>query len=238
MSSTVHIWQMQSHHCAAAQGYSRYHDNFCIDALQCAARGLVELQSLRKPICRFLRFLRPHLKWYSPWNLILSMVKERYWMFRKSAMKSKKNGAWLSEHELPRKTDIATEPHHSSKEKTERRLNRNLQTAHKQRRYQLPVLSSGRRSSRFDREQQTSLQIQKQRRNKTELHQPTSSKLLEQPTARSYWCRHCQQLQVKTWQVLADNIRYGTISRHFSPMTFKFKFKYLPRTSTSDSSDG
>ena len=157
------------------------------------------------------------------------MAKERYRMFRKSATKSNKNGTWLSEHELPLPRKIvAAEPHHSSKEKTERWLNRNVPTAHKQRTCQLPaVVSTGRRSSQFEREHQKSLQIQEQRRNKTKLLQPMSRRLLEQPTARSYWCRHCQQLQVKTWQDQADNIRYGTISRCFSPVTLKFKFKPL-----------
>ena len=106
------------------------------------------------------------------------------------------------------------------KRKTARRLNRNIQTAHEQRTYQLPaVLLTGRRSSQIKREQQESLQNQRQRRNKWKLLDPTSSRLLKQSTPGSYWCRHCQQLQVKTWQVLADNIRYGTISRCFSPMT-------------------
>jgi len=107
-------------------------------------------------------------------------------VFRKSAVKNNKNGVWLSEHELPRKT-VATEPHRFSKEKTERRLNGNLQTAHEQRRCQLPaVLSTVRRSSQFEREHQKSLQIKEQRRNKTKFLQPMSRRLLEQPTVRSY----------------------------------------------------
>ena len=124
------------------------------------------------------------------------------------------------------------------KRKTARRLNRNIQTAHEQRTYQLPaVLLTGRRSSQIKREQQESLQNQRQRRNKWKLLDPTSSRLLKQSTPGSYWCRHCQQLQVKTWQVLADNIRCGRISRRFSPMTqVQVQVWEIDRSSSSSSS--
>jgi len=47
------------------------------------------------------------------------MAKEGHQMLTKSAMKSYKNGAWLPQLEVSRKT-VTTGPHYSQKQKTER----------------------------------------------------------------------------------------------------------------------
>ena len=65
-------------------------------------------------------YVCPHMEYciqaYSP------QLKNGIKCCTKSAKKSNKNGTWLSEHELPTKP-VAAEPHHFSKELTERRLN-------------------------------------------------------------------------------------------------------------------
>ena len=90
------------------------------------------------------------------------------------------------------------------------------------------VLSADRRPLWTEREQHKNLSSQKQRRNKKELLQPKSSRPQEQPATGNYCDRLCQQFQIKTQQVLEANNRYGTISRHFSPIIIKFKFKFKP----------
>jgi len=59
------------------------------------------------------------------------------------------------------------------------------------------------------------------KRNKKALRQSKSSRPSKQFTTGNYYCRLCQQIQIKTWQVLAENNSYGTISRHFSPIICK-----------------